>query len=262
MGVRWRTLALPPPPPPPCKGEGANSQAPDRSPVEQLPLPALPQRGAGLELAPGEPEGFVAGQLGLAGKGAQAARVAPYFDTRQTHRLTRAERDLRRGARECQRLAVGRSDAQHHLVHRQARIDIADRKDRPAVVTAAERIERVAAADAAVARQDGGARIALRQAPQVEVITVACASVTPAFCSGPEMARPVKVSKADQVLRSYMNLFERESSPDVRNIGSKPLTRSVKYACAARHSVQYGIAMRRPPSVSLTISCTSIMFFG
>ena len=96
----------------------------------------------------------------------------------------------------------------------------------------------------------------------MEVTTATGVNTTPASCSGPDSAWPVKVSTADHVLRSYMNLFERDSRPEVRSTGLKPSTSSVKYACADPHSVQYGMPKRRPPSVSFTISWTSIMFFG
>jgi hypothetical protein len=58
-----------------------------------------------------------------------------------------------------------------------------------------------------------------RQSAHVEMTTVVCGSVMPALCSGPEMARPVNVSTADQVVLSYMNLFERDNSPEVRSRG-------------------------------------------
>ena len=57
------------------------------------------------------------------------------------------------------------------------------------------------------------------QAPQVEVTTVSWLRNTPASCSGPDRARPVKVSTAEVVTRSYMNLLERDSSPEVRSTG-------------------------------------------
>ena len=55
---------------------------------------------------------------------------------------------------------------------------------------------------------------------QVDRTTVACDSTTPASWRGPETASPVKVSNTDDVIRSYITLFERLNSPEVRTTGT------------------------------------------
>ena len=61
----------------------------------------------------------------------------------------------------------------------------------------------------------------------MEVTTASWLRVTPASCRAPDRARPVKVSMAEVVTKSYMNLLERASSPEVRNTGWNPVTSSV-----------------------------------
>ena len=94
------------------------------------------------------------------------------------------------------------------------------------------------------------------QAPQVDVATDTCSSCSPR--NGPEVPTPRNVSNIDIVPSSNIILLERRSRPDVRIVRSSLVT----HAWAEPHSVQYGMARRRPPMLSFTISWTSIMFFG
>ena len=100
--------------------------------------------------------------------------------------------------------------------------------------------------------------------PQVVVTTVAWLRTTPFSRSGPDTASPVKVSNTDLVTRSYITLLDRDSRPEVRRMGvvTPSGTSSVKKAWAEPHSVQYGNPIRRPPTVSLTISWISMMWRG
>jgi hypothetical protein len=74
----------------------------------------------------------------------------------------------------------------------------------------------------------------------VVTTTVSGSSTSSTSWSGPDSARPVNVLKTESVTRSYITLFERDSSPDVRRMGvSTPSgTASVRKAWAAPHSVQ------------------------
>ena len=78
----------------------------------------------------------------------------------------------------------------------------------------------------------------------------------------------VNVSNIEKVWSSNITLFERDSSPEVRNsstsfgVSIPSGTSSVMNAWAVPQSVQYTRATRRPPIVSFTSSCTSMMFFG
>ena len=85
----------------------------------------------------------MAGELRVAGKCTQSACGAPHFHPTQTHWFSGTQGELGSDSGKGQCLAVGCGDAQHHLMHRQARIDITHGEDRTAIVAPTQRIQRV-----------------------------------------------------------------------------------------------------------------------
>ena len=96
-----------------------------------------------MELAPGEPEGFVGGDLvaGLGVDGSQPVAVLDQRDTAQLHRLTGREGGRRAVGGERDLDVVGGDHADHQLLDRQAVVGRPDREDRAVVVAPAEGVE-------------------------------------------------------------------------------------------------------------------------
>ncbi len=170
----------------------------------------------------------------------------------------------RRSCRKRNRSALRCDDAEHLLLDLQAGVDVSDREDGPVVITAGEWIEGVRATDATVLSHNGGVRVSgLPLAPRRRDHR-GLIEHDAGFAQRAGERRAENVSKTEPVTRSYITLLERDSRPDVRRRAWRHHQehRSVKNACAEPHSVQYGIPIRLPPSVSFTISWISMMCFG
>ena len=115
----------------------------------------FPEKCVRHELAPGEPERLMTLDLIAGGvNGAQPAPVEAERDTSEIHGPTGFKDRGRGGHRKCDRGAVVEDHAEDLVVDAEATVEVADREDGPVVVTAAERVERVAVADPSVPGDD------------------------------------------------------------------------------------------------------------
>ncbi len=94
-----------------------------------------------------------------AASGPGEAQWAAQLMRRDVLRHVSGQRDLCRGARESDRLPARIGDPKHHLMDGLSGVHIADREDRPPVVPATERMERIRTAEPAILRQQGGFRV-------------------------------------------------------------------------------------------------------
>lgn len=120
---------------------------------------AFPQQRARAKLAPCKPERLVTRRLSITNECAQPIAVRTYRDAGHGYLLARRQRQACGGTGKSDRRAIRRHHPKHDFVHRQARIDVSDREDRAVIVTAAQRITWVAAADTAVFGNDGRIRV-------------------------------------------------------------------------------------------------------
>lgn len=149
--------------------------------------------------------------------GPQPTSVVEQLDSAEGHLVTGGERFAGGSGGERHRRAVAGDHPEHRFLHRKPGIDVPDGKDRTVVVAPTERVEVVGTTDATVTGDDAGIGMGRSPVAPRRHATVRCSRTMPASCNGPDTAAPVNVSNTDIVARSYITLFERDSSPEVRS---------------------------------------------